>query len=222
MTTLRILAGTLAATAVLAGCETSSQTIPTHRLNPAVVAESVERLELYSRPNGLSLSARDRSAVAQFVSDYARAGAGPIHINRPAGFGNGLGVQETDQLLRLVMAEVGVDPRAAQTGEYYVRPGDPSPVVVSYKALRTVPQDCGMLQSITSAGGTGVRPGFGCFASANLAAMIDDPRQLLGPLPAGTPNAQRRQVIYDKYIKGEETGAVRPEEQKINSQRSRS
>lgn len=48
---------------------------------------------------------------------------------------------------------------------------------------------------------------FGCFHSANLAAMITDPRQLLEPYAPGTPNAQRRQVIYDRYIEGQPTAA---------------
>ena len=55
--------------------------------------------------------------------------------------------------------------------------------------------------------------GFGCFQSANLAAMITDPRQLLEPYASGQPNAQRRQVIYDRYIQGEPTAAqVNPDQ----------
>jgi len=51
--------------------------------------------------------------------------------------------------------------------------------------------------------------------SANLAAMITDPRQLLEPYAAGRPNAQRRQVIYDKYIQGEPTAAQVNPDQKV-------
>jgi pilus assembly protein CpaD len=202
----------------LGACSSVSQDVPAYRLNPTTVAESVERLELYARPNGLTLSARDQSAVAQFIQTYAATGSGPIFINRPAGHGGGLGVQETDRMLRTVMSQVGVNPSAAQTGEYFVRPGDPAPVVVSYKTLRTVPQDCGSLGSVTDVRNNGVSPEFGCFMSANMAAMISDPRQLIAPLPQGTPNAQRRQVIYDLYIEGQATAAQRPTGQQQNSQ----
>ena len=37
--------------------------------------------------------------------------------------------------------------------------------------------------------------------------MVTDPRQLLEPYAPGTPNAQRRQVIYDRYIEGQPTAA---------------
>jgi len=58
---------------------------------------------------------------------------------------------------------------------------------------------------------------FGCFQSANLAAMVTDPRQLLEPYAAGTPNPQRRQVIYDKYINGETTAAEVNERQSLSA-----
>lgn len=207
----------VAAASVLGACSHNSQGVPTHRLHPTVVAESVERLELYARPNGMSLSARDHTAVAQFLQTYAASGTGPIFINRPASHRGGLGVMETDRLLRTVMADVGLDPRVAESGEYHVAPGNPAPVVVTYKTLRTVRQDCTYTQDVANAANNGVRPGFGCFMSANLAAMIADPAQLIAPLPNGTPNAQRRQVVYDKYIKGEPTAAARPDGQRQNS-----
>jgi len=45
---------------------------PTQLRNPIKVAETIERLELYTRPNGLELSARDKLAVAQFLDGYGR------------------------------------------------------------------------------------------------------------------------------------------------------
>ena len=56
---------------------------------------------------------------------------------------------------------------------------------------------------------------FGCFQSANLAAMIQDPRQLLQPYDMTVPDSQRRQTIYDKYIKGENPASDLPARQDI-------
>ena len=211
-------AALLLGASLLGACSSYSQSQPTSRLYPVTVAESTERLELYSRPDGLSLSARDHSAVAQFVQTYAMNGTGPIFINRPAGYENGLGIQATDRLLKTVMAEVGLPPGAVEVGQYHARPGDPAPVVVSYKTLRTVPQDCHGSYDQFDLRSNGVHDGFGCFASANMAAMISDPRQLIAPLPGGVPNAQRRQVIYDRYIQGQSTAADRPAGQIQSSQ----
>ena len=67
----------------LSACAAPSMSYkPTQLRNPIKVAESIERLELYTRPNGLELSARDRLAVAQFLDGYGRSGEGLslIHI----------------------------------------------------------------------------------------------------------------------------------------------
>ena len=191
---------------------------PTHRLNPVKVAESVERLELYARPNGLELSQRDEYAVAAFLQAYASEGSGPLYINRPVAAMETAGVGQTNALLDRLMSHSGINPATAQSGTYYTRPGDPTPVVISYRTLKAIPQNCAYQGDLSSTHRNAVRPEFGCFASANLAAMISDPRQLLEPYPTQAPNAQRRQVVYDRYIQGTSTASERPEGQQQSSQ----
>jgi len=164
----------------LSGCATPSQTFaPTHLNNAINVAESIERLELYTRPNGMELSARDKLAVAQFLDGYARSGDGALYINRPASAMSGLGTQQAEATIRGLMAQGGMNPAAVQTGQYASRPGAPAPVVVSYRTLRAIPQNC---------------------------------REA-----SGQPNAQRRQVIYDKYIQGEPTAAQVNPDQRVEA-----
>jgi pilus assembly protein CpaD len=207
-------ASVVAAVIGLAGCATPSQTFaPTAMRNAVQVAESVERLELYSRPNGMELSARDKLAVAQFLDGYARSGDGPLYVNRPANALSGLGTQQAEAVIRGLMAQGGLNTSAIQTGQYANQRGAPAPVVVSYRTLRAIPQDCSDMGSLTNTYSNQPHSGFGCFASANLAAMVTDPRQLLEPYASGQPNAQRRQVVYDKYIQGEPTAAqVNPDQ----------
>lgn len=192
----------------LAACATPAPTLkPTHIRNAVQVAESIERLELYTRPNGLELSARDTLAVAQFIDGYARSGEGPLFISRPANALSGLGTQQAEAKVRQLMAQGGLNPAALQAGQYASAPGAPAPVVVSYLTLRAIPQDCREMNSLSSTYSNQPHSSFGCYQSANLAAMISDPRQLLEPYTMGTPNAQRRQVVYDKYIAGTPTSA---------------
>jgi pilus assembly protein CpaD len=209
----------LAAPVMLSAClQGGTLPEPTNRLHPVKVAESVERLELYARPNGLELSQRDEYAVSTFLEAYAAQGSGPIYINRPAAAQNTQGVQQTNALLDRLMSRNGIRPGSAQSGTYYSRPGDPAPVVISYRTLRAVPQDCSAQSDLSVTHRNSVAPGFGCFASANLAAMITDPRQLIEPYTTQAPNAQRRQVVYDRYINGQSTASERPEGQMQSSQ----
>jgi len=202
----------------LSACATPSHSFkPSQIANTVQVVESVERLELYSRPNGMELSARDRLAVAQFLDGYARTGDGPIYINRPASALTGLGTKQAEAVVKGLMAENGLNPVAAQTGQYNSKPGDPAPVVVSYRTLKAIPQDCRAMNSLTSTYSNQAHSNFGCFTSANLAAMVADPRQLLEPYTSGRPNAQRRQVVYDKYIEGQPTAATVNPNQRITA-----
>ncbi|MEM7728864.1 MAG: CpaD family pilus assembly lipoprotein [Pseudomonadota bacterium] len=213
------LAAAVAAPLLLSGCLQGGQLHePTHRLNPTQVAESVERMELYARPDGLVLSQRDEFAVTRFLQDYAAQGSGPIYINRPSAAAGSPGLVQTDALLGRLMGQAGLNPAAAQSGTYYTRPGDPAPVVLSYRTLRAVAQDCAHMGDLSVTHRNTVMPEFGCFASANLAAMITDPRQLIEPYATQTPNAQRRQVVYDRYIEGTGTASERPEGQQQSSQ----
>ena len=202
----------------LSGCSTPSPSYgPVSMRNSINVAESIERLELYTRPNGMELSARDKLAVAQFLDGYARSGDGALYINRPANAMAGLGTQQAESTIRGLMAQGGMNPSSVQTGQYASRPGAPAPVIVSYRTLRAIPQDCNQMGSLTNTFSNQPHLGSGCFQSANLAAMVSDPRQLLEPYATGQPNAQRRQVIYDKYIQGEPTAAQINPDQRVEA-----
>jgi len=202
----------------LSACAAPSQTFaPTHLRNTVNVAESIERLELYTRPNGMELSARDKLAVAQFLDGYARSGDGALYINRPSSALSGLGTQQAEAVVRGLMAQGGLNPNTIQTGQYTSKPGAPAPVIVSYRTLRTIPQDCAELGNLANTYSNQPHGSFGCFQSANLAAMISDPRQLLEPYASGLPNAQRRQAIYDRYIEGQPTASQVNPDQRVGA-----
>lgn len=186
---------------------------PTTLRNQIKVVESTEKLELYTRPEGLELSARDQYAVGQFLESYRLSGDGPLYVNLPSASLSGTGTQQANTLVRTLMAQAGVNPAALQTGEYQSDPEAPAPIVVSYRTLKAVPADCRFMDDLTLTYNNQPTQSFGCSGNANLAAMVADPRQFLEPYPASAPNSQRRTVVYDKYIKGESTASERPPEQ---------
>lgn len=189
---------------------------PTTLRNQIKVAESIERLELYARPDGLELSARDQFAVGQFLESYRTGGDGPLYINLPTGTLSGPGTQQANTLVRTLMAQAGVNPAALQTGEYQSESDAPAPIVVSYRTLRAIPADCRFMDDLSLTYNNEPNQSFGCSQNANLAAMVADPRQFLEPYAGSAPNSQRRTVVYDKYIKGESTAAERPADQTVN------
>ncbi|MDI7776019.1 CpaD family pilus assembly lipoprotein [Asticcacaulis sp. EMRT-3] len=57
---------------------------------------------------------------------------------------------------------------------------------------------------------------FGCAISANMAAMIADPRDLDSPHAASSTDPSRKSVILDKYRKGDVTSAAEDDQSKGN------
>lgn len=182
------------------------------------ISESIERLELYSRPNGMSLSSRDQHAVTDFLATYSQYGDGPLYINVPGAQSGTVGTQQSAALVRQTMAQMGMGVGGIQTGQYQSNPSAPAPVVVSYRRLKVVPKDCRGLENLVDTHSNRPMPSFGCAYHANLGAMIQDPRQLLDPYTMGASNAERRRTVYDKYILGELTGSPRPGDQEISTE----
>ena len=205
----------ISAVALTLGACAAPQTMPRPAINnhQVSISESIERLELYSRPNGMSLSSRDQSAVAEFLSAYGQFGDGPLYINVPSAQSGAIGTQQSAQLVRQTMAQMGMGIGALQTGQYQSNPSAPAPVVVSYRRLKVVPQDCRGMENLMETHANRPMASFGCAYHANLGAMIQDPRQLLEPYTMGSPNAERRRTVYDKYITGEVTASATPESQ---------
>lgn len=182
------------------------------------ISESIERLELYSRPNGMSLSSRDQAAVSEFLAAYGQFGDGPLYINVPGAQSNTIGTRQSADLVRQTMAQMGMGIGAIQTGQYQSNASAPAPVVVSYRRLKVVEKDCRGLENLVDTHSNRPMPSFGCAFHANLGAMIQDPRQLLEPYALGASNAERRRTVYDKYIQGELTGSARPQDQEVNTE----
>lgn len=201
---------------VLSGCATPMQSEPPLFLkNPIQIAESIERLELYSRPDGMSLSARDEQAVASFLSGYGEFGDGPLHMNLPTH--GTTGVMQTRSLVQNMMTQIGMGGAPIQEGQYQSMPGNPAPVVISYRRLKTLPQDCTIRTDLTRTYNNQPYHEFGCSQNANLAAMVQDHSQFLRPYDMAPPDMRRRMTVYDKFISGESPASEIPPNQTISS-----
>lgn len=215
--TLKGLAIALLVGTTIPACSTYQPTFDDVRANNKItVAETIERLELYAPPSGLKLSARDSDAVSNFLYQYANSGQGPLYVNIPASAAQGLGVRQTTSLLNERMRAMGVT-SGLQTGQYPSKPGVPAPVVVSYRRLATVPMDCQLGSNLIRTSNNQPQGNFGCAQAANLAAMIDDPRQLLAPYDVTDLPAVKRTTTIDNYIKGEPTASQMPDRQQITA-----
>lgn len=207
----------LALASSLVACSTPKPYAPPMvNKNKIKIAESIERLELYTRPTGLELSARDQVAVGQFLQGYGSRGEGPLYINVPSSTAQGIGAQQAQNVIRQSLSQLGMSGAPVQTGQYQAAHGVPAPVVVSYRTLKAIPQDCRNSDNLANSFANQPYSSFGCYHAANIAAMVSDPRQFIEPYGSTPPDSQRRQVVYDKYIEGENPASAHPDRQEVN------
>jgi pilus assembly protein CpaD len=58
-------------------------------------------------------------------------------------------------------------------------------------------------------------PDFGCSQQRNLAAMIANPADLLGPRTEGPRDSNRRDDVYGKYVSGKVTASDKTDDEKV-------
>ena len=207
-----------AAALLLGGCTMHQASFqPTVLRNKITVAETVERLELYAGQAGMHLSARDQDAVGDFLAQYAASGEGPLYVNVPATGQTSQGVAQATSVIKSYLGRLGLSGAAVQSGQYPAMPGAPAPVIVSYRRLTTAPINCQQGASLTHTANNQPFGNFGCAQTANLAALIDNPRQLLAPYAFDNASAVRRMTVIDKYIAGEPTATPIPDRQEVSA-----
>lgn len=85
------------------------------------------------------------------------------------------------------------------------------------REYRAVVNDCNQeWENLAATRHNAAPQNLGCAINANLAAQIDDPRDIAAPQPATPGDAGRRSIIIDKYRKGEVTSAAKDDAAKSN------
>jgi pilus assembly protein CpaD len=84
------------------------------------------------------------------------------------------------------------------------------PVVVGFLRYDAKGPQCGHdWGNLANAFNNEVYEQFGCSITANIAAQVADPADLLHPRTETAPDATRRQVVLDKYRQGSTTATAK-------------
>lgn len=198
-----VLAGSLAACSGAAGTGPIPLT-PTSRF-ALQVEPGLDRVAFAVHETGLSQN--QTLALSDMVNRFAQEGAPMLTIEAPSGEDP----VSSDVAWRIkgALEAQGVPPYQVRVVTY-VAPDPRAPVLVGFDTVRAAVPTCGT--NWTNLGRTGANAGyanFGCAVSANLAAQIADPRDIVSPRAMQPGSAARRSVVFDKYRLGEPTGAVR-------------
>lgn len=213
-------ASAFALLAAVAACSTTNpvvdgRPVATHADTHAIaVLEARERLELEVRS---SLPTEGQIAeIDAFGRLYRTLGHGPLLIETPEGsdLGRGLAAQ-----VRARLIEGGVN-FAALSGAFQTpTEGEAETAEVlklSFVRYAAQAPDCPTVNEVNLSWQHNNRAygSFGCANAVNLAAMLADPADLLGPREMEARDGARRTTIFQRYRAGEQTHASRSNDER--------
>lgn len=212
----------IASTALLTGCYTAKDTtasIPTdyRKRHPITIKETEHTIEVFVGSNRGGLSASQRADVLAFAQVWKKEATGGIIIDLPTGTPNEQAAADAVREARSILAAAGVPPYAV-----VVRPYQPknriatATVRFNYPRIAAEAGPCGLwpadLGSTYEIQHFENKPywNLGCASQRNLAAMVDNPADLVQPRGESPAYAPRRSIVLDKYRKGEGTATNDP------------
>ena len=179
------------------------------RNHPIAVEPSYKDLKVqFAGADGMN--ADDAGKFDAFVADYRVHGNGGLAISVPSGAGSRAAI--TFFAERAAASGISRDKILVSTREA----GNTDPRVdVSYITYTARAESCGDWSENIAFTADNLTPkNFGCSVQHNIAAMVSNPRDLLGPGPMGPVDTNRRAIVMDHYEKGEITQANKDTDQK--------
>ena len=167
-------------------------------------------MELKLGVHDSGISARQADALRDFVGRWMQTDRAPITIKAPEHGPAQAAVYRTATAARDFMIGQGVDPAQVRIVGYEAGDAADAPVVVGFVRYQAHGPQCGNSWEDLSTDykNTGYRE-FGCSVTANIAAQIAEPADLLHPRDSDAPDAQRREVVLDKYRQGATTSTTK-------------
>lgn len=187
--------------------------------HPIAIQEASKGTEIFVGRTRGGLTAAQQSDIGGLAQDWLREGTGAITIETPINTPNARAASESTRQIQGLLRSAGIPPQGIVIRNY--QPTNPrlfATVRVNYPRIIADAGPCGVWPddlgpSIKNKSYLENRPyhNFGCANQRNLAAMIDNPADLVQPRAETPIYASRRSQMFDKYRKGESTATVYPD-----------
>jgi pilus assembly protein CpaD len=226
---LRLLGALVGLSTVLGACTSTSTEVVTasvpddYRLrHPIAIAEADRSLEIFVGHARGGLTAAQRADVMGLARTWVSEATGAVVADVPVDTPNARAAADAFREARALLAAGGVPARGIVLRPYH--PDDPrmlATIRLSYPRIAAVAGPCGLWPQDLGPSILDSRYSenkdyynFGCAYQRNMAAMVDNPSDLVQPRPESPPYTKRRTEAFEKYRKGEPTTSVYPEADK--------
>jgi pilus assembly protein CpaD len=223
------IAGALVGLAVVLGActhtdEAVTASIPDdYRLrHPIAIQEADQSVVIFVGHARGGLSAAQRADVMGLAQTWLHEATGPISADVPVDTPNARAAADALREIQALLSAAGVPPRGIVVRKYH--PDDArqmATIRLNYPKISAVAGPCGIWPedlgpSIKNKGYLDNKPyyNFGCSYQRNMAAMVDNPSDLVQPRAETPAYTMRRSEAFEKYRKGNPTATTYPEAEK--------
>lgn len=190
--------------------------------HPIAIQEADQTTEVFVGVGRGGLTASQRADVVGLAQVWLREGTGAIVLEVPTGTPNARSAADSAREVRGTLAAAGIPPRGVIVRHY--RPNDPrlfATIRLHYPRLTASVGPCGLWPddlgpSIKNKGYIDNKTywNYGCATQRNIAAMAENPTDLLQPRPETPAYTARRTAGFEKYRKGTTSATTYPEADK--------
>lgn len=180
---------------------------------PIAVTEAPQTLDIPVGTGTGGLSPDLKAVIADFGADAARNATGPVVVMTPSGSVNQAAADYLARQIRTVLKQSGVAAAYLRSQTYAVAdPRVPAPIRLGFARIKAVSPPCGRWTSDAlpdnQKGTDGAE--FGCATQANLAAMVENPNDLLMSRAETPVRGWQRWEMLQKAAKGSNPASSYP------------
>ena len=209
------------AAALLAGCNqhttaTAERPYPAdyRERHPITLREGDRTVEIFVGRNRGGLTPAQRADVLSFARQWRHEGTSGVIIDTPQAGASARAAADSMREVHSILAASGVPAKAVYVRGYRPGPATLASIKLRYTKLTAETGPCGLWPH--DIGPSADSKDFsntpywnlGCATQHNLAAMIDNPSDLIQPRGETPAYQGRRSVAMDKYRKGEDPSAT--------------
>jgi pilus assembly protein CpaD len=190
--------------------------------HPIAIEEANRSVVVFVGQARGGLSASQRADVMGLAQAWLREGTGAIIVDVPVDTPNARAAADSFREIQATLAAAGVPPRGIVHRRYH--PEDPrtlATIRLNYPKISAVAGPCGLWPEDL---GPSIKNqsyfenksyyNFGCSYQRNMAAMVDNPSDLVQPRSETPAYTTRRTAAFEKYRKGASTTTTYPESDK--------
>lgn len=169
--------------------------------HPIVISEKEQTLDIPVASNSRLLPDAEVSAVEGFAYQFIKTGSRTMTVLVPSGSGNARAAARIAKQVTAVLQTNGIARsqiiKVPYTATEY---GNAAPVRLSYASIQASVDGCGQWpEDLASEPENKNYQNFGCASQNNLASIIANPSDLLGPRGSTPIDAERRLQVIDAY-----------------------